>query len=122
MSLQNDLLALERKFWTGDAGFYRQNLDAKCLTVFSRMAGVQTNDQVADMVSDDKNRWQDVTLDGKGLVEPTQDTAIVSYEAKASRANGQRYHAFVSSGYVRRGGAWKLAFHQQTPVEPATQN
>lgn len=115
MSLQTDLLALEKKFWSGDAGFYRNNLDDKCLTVFTKMAGVQSKDAIADMVAGDSQRWEDLKIDEKGLVEPTRDMAILSYEASAQRG-GQRYKALVSSGYVRRNGAWKLAFHQQTPL------
>jgi hypothetical protein len=117
MSLQNDLLALEKQFWSGDAAFYRQNLDDECLTVFTEMAGVQTKEEVAGMVAKDSRRWQDLTIDEKGLVEPTRDVAILSYEARATRGNGERYKALVSSGYVRRNGAWKLAFHQQTPLD-----
>lgn len=113
---RDDLLSLERKFWAGDASFYRQNLDDECLTVFTKMAGVQRRNAIADMVADDSRRWQDVQIQEKGLVEPTPDTAILSYEAQAQRANGERYHALVSSAYVRRGGAWKLTFHQQTPL------
>jgi hypothetical protein len=33
------------------------------------------------------------------------------------RADGKRYAALVSSAYVKRNGSWKLAFHQQTPIE-----
>jgi hypothetical protein len=117
MSLQNDLLALEKKFWSGDAGFYRQNLDDECLTVFTKMAGVQSKEEIAGMVAGDSQRWQDLKIQEKGLVEPTRDVAILSYEASARRGNGERYKAFVSSGYVRRNGAWKLAFHQQTPLD-----
>lgn len=116
MSLQNDLLALERKFWSGDADFYRQNLDDECLTAFPKMAGVQMKEDVAGMVAKDPSqRWQDLRIDEKGFVEPTKDVAILSYEARARRG-GENYKALVSSGYVRRNGAWKLAFHQQTPL------
>jgi hypothetical protein len=115
MSLRKDLLALEKKFWSGDAGFYRNNLDDECLTVFTKTAGVQSKDAIADMVKDDSQRWQDLKIDEKGLVEPTRDVAILSYEASARRGD-ERYKALVSSGYVRRNGAWKLAFHQQTPL------
>jgi len=117
MSLQNDLLAMEKKFWAGDAAFYRQNLDDQCLTVFTKMAGVQSKEDVAGMVAKDPNqRWQDLKIEEKGLVEPTRDVAILSYEASARRGD-ERYKALVSSGYVRRNGSWKLAFHQQTPLD-----
>lgn len=35
------------------------------------------------------------------------------------RANGELYHALVSTGYVRRGDGWKMAFHSQTPLAGA---
>ena len=37
--LANDLLSLEKQFWSGDADFYRRNLDDSCLVVFAEMAG-----------------------------------------------------------------------------------
>ncbi|HZL31560.1 MAG TPA: hypothetical protein VFC54_10950 [Pseudolabrys sp.] len=36
---RDDLIALERKFWNGDAAFYRQNLDDTCLIAFTQMSG-----------------------------------------------------------------------------------
>jgi uncharacterized protein YchJ len=115
MSLQTDLLALERRFWTGDAEFYRHNLDDRCLTAFASMAGVATKDEIADSVGAER-RWQDLTIELRGLLEPTDDIAIVTYKAAATRENGPPYSALVSSGYVKRDGAWKMAFHQQTPL------
>jgi hypothetical protein len=115
MSLQTDLLALERRFWTGDAEFYRHNLDERCLTASTTMAGVHTKDEVADSVRGPR-RWQDLRIQVQGLLEPTDEVAIVTYKADATRLNGAPYSALVSSGYVKRDGAWKMAFHQQTPL------
>ena len=42
---------------------------------------------------------------------------MLSYEATAGRADGTPYKALVSSGYARHGPEWKMAFHQQTPLE-----
>ena len=42
--------------------------------------------------------------------------ALLSYEAHAIRANGEPFQALVSSAYVRTDGRWKMAFHQQTPL------
>jgi hypothetical protein len=53
----------------------------------------------------------------KGFIKPTEETATISYEASARRTDGKLYTALVSSGYVRRGQDWKMAFHQQTPLE-----
>jgi hypothetical protein len=55
------------------------------------------------------------------VIEPTEDFVILSYRARAIRPDGGMYDAVASTGYVRRSGSWKLAFHQQTPVEQAAQ-
>lgn len=117
MAVQDELLALEEKFWTGNAGFYRDNLDDQCLTAFAEMAGVFGKDDIARTVGESA-RWRDVNLAPKGVVEPTDDFAVLTYQASATRGDGERYVALVSSGYVKRAGAWKLAFHQQTPLRP----
>jgi hypothetical protein len=64
-------------------------------------------------------RWRDLTMMLKGMVCPLDDLAILTYEASAVRQDDQEHHVVVSSAYVRRTDGWKLAFHQQTPREPA---
>jgi hypothetical protein len=113
--VEQELLALERKFWTGDAAFYEQNVGESCLVAFNRdMAGVMSNKDLAATFKDG-NRWRDLEIELKGLVMPSDDMAILSYEARATREGGEHYAALVSSGYARRGGRWKLVFHQQSP-------
>ena len=43
--------------------------------------------------------------------------AILSYEAHATRSNGEPYSALVSTGYAKRDDGWKMMFHQQTPLD-----
>jgi hypothetical protein len=115
-AIENDLLALERQFWTGDSAFYEQNVDKSCLVAFNRdMAGVISNKEIAATVKDGA-RWQDLEIELKGLVTPSDHTAILSYEARAKRQNGEHYATLVSTGYARRNGRWKMVFHQQTPL------
>lgn len=114
MSLQDDLLKIERSFWTGGPEAYEDHADAKCLVVFTGMAGVMSRDDIAK--SAEKGRWKDVHLKAKGLAELSDGSAVVTYEATAKRKDDKLYHALVSSGYVRRKDGWKLAFHQQTPT------
>jgi hypothetical protein len=115
MTLQDELLDIERGFWTGDAEFYRRHADERCLTAFPGMAAVMSSEEIAGTVGDGP-RWDEPDLDVKGLVTPTGDVAILSYETTATRGDGDPYHALVSSAYVRRDDGWKLAFHQQTPL------
>jgi hypothetical protein len=106
---------LERQFWTGDADFYREHLDEHCLCVFTEMAGLFSNEQVAQMIKEGA-RWKDLKIERKGFSSLGGDTAMIAYEARAVRASGETYRALVSSGYVNRGGSWKMGFHQQTPL------
>lgn len=115
MAIQDELLPIERGFWTGGADYYRQNLDDECVTVFTEMAGTYRKDVIAGMITDTQ-RWRDLDLDVKGCLERAPGFAILTYAVRATRKNGDRYAAAVTSGYVKRNGAWKMVFHQQTPL------
>jgi len=113
---EKDLLALEKKFWTGDTKFYQDNVDDSALIAFGPdMAGVMSNKEIASSAGQG-NRWKNLDIKLKGLIEPADDVAILSYEAHATRSNGQAYAALVSTGYARRDDGWKMVFHQQTPL------
>jgi hypothetical protein len=116
MAVRDDLLKLEKQFWTGDADFYREHLDDKCLVAFADMAGVMGKEDIAQMAKKDPPRWSDLKFEDKGMVTPADGFAILSYQASGKRGTGAAYKAVVSSGYVKRDGAWKMAFHQQTPL------
>jgi len=118
MPVKDDLLALERGFWSGDAAFYRQNLDAVCVTAFTEMAGAFTKDEIAGMI-EDADRWRDLDLDVKACLEPVPGVAFLTYQVRATRKSGEPYAAVVSSGYVKRDGAWRMALHHQTPLDMA---
>jgi hypothetical protein len=117
MNLQDDLLALERKLWSGGRAAYERALDDDCLIAFTEMAGVSSRDSIAKQA--DASRWHDLHLAVEGFLQPTDDVALLTYRASATRAEQEPYTARVSSGYVRRQGDWKLMFHQQTPLSTA---
>jgi hypothetical protein len=71
MTAKDDLLALERGFWTGDAEFYRQHLDAVCVTAFTEMAGAFKKDEIAGMIKD-SDRWRGLDIDVKAFLEPVR--------------------------------------------------
>lgn len=59
--------------------------------------------------------WTSFGLTDERVVELTEDCAVVAYRATARHDEGD-YTALFNSTYVREGGSWKLAVHQQTPV------
>jgi ketosteroid isomerase-like protein len=116
MTELNELLELEKGFWTGGPEFYRAHADARCLVAFGDMASALALDDLVATVKSGP-RWQDPDLKVKGFIEPTEGMALLTYEAHAKRKDGSKsYAAVVTSGYVRRSDGWKLAFHQQTPL------
>lgn len=116
MSQTEDLLyELERGFWTGGPEFYLANSDDSCLVCFPGMVKVLSREELAGTVSAGP-RWHDLDIRPKASVRPAPDIVIIAYESSARRGEEPRYSAAVSSGYVRRDGKWKLAWHQQTPL------
>ena len=117
MALEQNLLDLERQFWNGDADFYRDHLDEECITAFGEEAAVQTREAIAEQVKGDAPQWRDLEIEERAFIQPSEDVAILTYRASGKRAaTGELYEALVSSGYVNRGGDWRMTFHQQTPL------
>ncbi len=115
-TISKALLVLEERFWSGDADFFQRNLDDSCLIAFPRMTGVFSRGDVVKSVLNG-NRWKDLELKPKGVIEPVAGVAIMTYPARATRETGEAYAALVSTGYVKRDSGWRMTFHQQTPLE-----
>ncbi|MDX8480948.1 hypothetical protein RFN28_21175 [Mesorhizobium sp. VK24D] len=116
---KQELLDLEKGFWTGDSDYFAANADTECLVAFPGMAQAMTNAELAKTASK-PNRWRDLVIKLKGMVEPGSDIVMLTYEARATRENGQPYAALVSTGYVHRADGWKMMFHAQTPIETSS--
>jgi hypothetical protein len=115
MGLERELTEIEQGFWTGGEDYFSAHLDEKCLLAFPQMAGTYSREDVA-ATAKDPLRWRDFSSERKGFLQPTAGTALVTYEARAVRGNGEPYHALVSTLYVRRDDGWKMAFHGQAPL------
>jgi len=116
MALDQDLLKLEKGFWTEGGDYYREHVDDECLLAFDGMAGVHSNEEIAGM-NPGAGNWNGAKLDEKGLLELLDDSVILTYEVNATKKDGSPYHALCSTGYVKRDGEWKMMFHQQTPLD-----
>lgn len=113
------LLAMEERFWRGGAEHYRQALADDALMVFAPPAGVL--DRAGTLASiEQAPRWQAVSFSAVQVARPTADVAVLVYRARATREGGSTapYAAQCSSVYVCQGAdGWRLALHQQTPLE-----
>jgi hypothetical protein len=71
-----------------------------------------------------RDRWNDhgdgplarTQTRGQGLSRTAPGFAILTYIVNAAHKNNERDAAAVTSGYVKRNGAWKMVLHQQTPL------
>jgi hypothetical protein len=116
VKLEDHLFSLEEKFGTESAGYYRDHLAYAAVMVFPEPAGVLVKDEIVSAL-DKAPRWSQVALEEHRLLELSDAAAVVTYKATAMRVDGGKpYVARASSAYVRDGAAWKLAFHQQTPL------
>lgn len=113
------LWALEEQGWealsTENGGaFYRDYLTDDALMVFP--FGVLAKDRTIEAI-EAAPPWASYRLEEPRIVQLTDSSAIVTYRATARREGAETaYSALMSSVYVNRDGAWKLAFHQQTPL------
>lgn len=114
------LLELEQAGWRalstggGAAGaFYADVLASEVLMLFPGGSVIDDRDEViASMAAPP---WSAFELADQRVIPLGDDSAVVAYRATARR-DGTTYEALVASTYVREGGAWKLAVHQQTPI------
>jgi hypothetical protein len=115
MASEQEFQRLEEQFWKGDADFYRRHLDERACMVFAEPVGTLTREEAIRSIAD-APRWADVRLHALRALRLAEDVALVTYQARAVReGEAEPYTSAASSAYVRRDGAWKLAFHQQTP-------
>jgi hypothetical protein len=113
MSGTEQLRQLERGFWLEGADYYREHVAAEFVLLFPGM-GAMDRAQAIEGIEGGR-RWEHLETEGEKVVHLGADVRLLYYRARARRAGAAEYSAWVASVYVRRGGAWKLAFHQQSP-------
>lgn len=116
--LEDQLFEIEQGFWLCGREHFIAHVDDRCLLAFPQMGemhGVHTREAVAATATS-SNRWRDLRITNRYLLQAEPQFAIISYRADVERADGKPYSALVSSGYVARASGWKLAFHQHSPI------
>ena len=118
MALENELFDIEQGFWLRGEEHFLDHVDDLCLLAFPQageMHGIRSREEVAATATT-ANRWRDLAMNARHILQLSDEVAIISYRADVMRADGQPYAALVSSTYARRADGWKLAFHQHAPV------
>jgi hypothetical protein len=119
MSLENELMQVERGLWTNDPDLYRASLIEQAMLVFPE-TGVISRDFAVDAirkeVAEDR-KWADVRFEDVRAQQIADDVAALAYKVTA-RWNYEKAGSasIASSIYVKRKDGWKLALHQQGPL------
>ena len=123
MELQEHLLRTERELWTNNAVLYQNTLLPEALLVFPE-TGVITRDVAVEAIRQENaegRRWAEVHMQQVRTLALSDDAVLLTYRVAARWEHEQTpIEALASSAYVRREGRWKLAFHQQTPLNAAS--
>ena len=119
MPLEDELVSIEKKLWTNDPVIYRDSLTEDALLVFAE-TGPITRDQAVAAIEQENaegRRWAEVRFDDTRASKLNDGAALLHYRATARWEHDSATVAMLASSvYVRRGQAWKLAFHQQSAI------
>lgn len=120
-SLRQTLWAIEEQAWqalsAGSAAqFYGRYLAPQAAMVFP--SGVLTREQILSSL-ESAPPWASYRIDDAHVIILTDDSAVLTYTARAQRTGDTPYQARMTTVFVRdpAGGDWMTAFHQQTPIQ-----
>lgn len=119
-----ELLTLEHQGWASlcqgtGADFYGRLMTSDAVMVLAHGFALDRDAVIASL--NDAPTWDSYEIAGERLIEVDEHTAALVYTGRASRAGEPQFHALMSSLYTRRGGEWRLALYQQTPVPPSAE-
>lgn len=120
MALLEELVELETRGWdalttTEGGAFYADAMSEDGVMVLANGAALGRGDVVKALEASEP--WTRYDLTDAAVVPLTDDVAVLHYRVTALRDPQEpAFAGLLSSTYVRRNGAWALAFHQQTAV------
>jgi hypothetical protein len=122
MDLQEQLEAIERDLWTNDPVVYAAILLPEALLAFPETGVIDLETAIAAIRQENVagHRWAEVAFEDVRCLELAAGVALLSYRARARWSYAvDPITVLCGSIYVEREGAWRLAYHQQSAVEPS---
>jgi hypothetical protein len=114
MANDNELWALEERFWTGGAESARALTAKGAVVVVPYPSGILQGDSLwRDETA--VRSWRSVVLSDRFLTRK-DDVAVLAYRVSAERDRAPIYEALCASTYLNDSGNWLRMSHQQTPV------
>lgn len=94
--------------------FYGALLTEDAVMLFPGGTRIEGKEEILESIG--AQPWSSFQLDAPQVLSLGESSGIVVYKATAQREGSSAYEALISSAYTFDGKAWKMAFHQQTPV------
>jgi hypothetical protein len=120
MSLQEELVTIERTLWTNNRDIYAERLEEPAVLVFPETGVLHRAAALAGIEQESLagRRWADVAFADVEAVGVTPDVALLTYRADARWEHESTMRSVLATSlYVRRDRGWMLAFHQQSYPE-----
>jgi hypothetical protein len=107
----DEIWALEERFWLEGSDVYDDLLDPACLMAFPSM-GVMRAADVLDSLKQ-APRWSSVQMSNRAIGRAGDAVIVAGYDAEGRRGDAEPYRCLCTSTYRRDGDRWKLVQHQQ---------
>lgn len=114
-----DILTLEKLGWKAlsatkkdGVAFYRDMLTSDAVMIFPGGILLLGRDSILDAI--DAQPWASFEITDANERILSDTVRLLVYKVTAQRSEANPYHATISSTYVLKDGAWKLALHQQS--------
>jgi len=118
--IARQLMAIEESLWSNNPDVCHGTYAPEAVLIFPKVGRVDRDTAVAAIRQEnaDGRAWAEVRFDEVRCERISQDTtALLTYLATARwNYESRPSQTLCGTVYVQRGGAWKVAFHQQTEV------
>lgn len=111
------LLALEEEAWQALCAGRGAEYFTRCLTDDALLVvpGMVIDKPTFLSAVAKEEPWASYRIEEPRVVQLSDASAVLLYRVRATRAGQPELVGMFSSVYVRRDGAWRMAYHQQTP-------
>jgi transglutaminase-like putative cysteine protease len=115
-----ELITIERTLWENNAEIYQGRYSPEAFLIFPGVGRIDRDTAVAAIRKENAegHAWAEVRFDDvDGRWITTDAAALITYMATARwNYESSASKTLCASVYVRAGGSWRVAFHQQTPI------
>jgi hypothetical protein len=117
MDRDQELKKIERTLWTNDAEIYGRTFLPDAVIIFPEVGSIDLEFALNALREENaaNRRWAKVAFADVGALTVAPDVALLHYEATARwNYKEDAEKVLCATLYVKRDGAWRVAFHQQT--------